>query len=224
MNLLFDYDGTLHDSSATYLPAFRKTLAWLGEHGYDVDREYSDEQIGYWLGFSAKDMWNSFAPELDDAVKETCSKMIGAEMRRLTEAGKARLYPGVPATLERLKAEGHRLFFVSNCHHSYMEMHRKAFDLDRYFSDFYCCEDYGWIPKADLFPTIQKAWGTGIVAHDDFMIVGDRFHDIETAVRNDLLSIGCAYGYGSPDELSGADIIVNSVSEIPAAVTQLLNK
>ena len=84
MNLLFDYDGTLHDSSATYLPAFRKTLAWLEEHGYDVDREYSDEQIGYWLGFSAKDMWNSFAPELDDAVKETCSKMIGAEMRRLT--------------------------------------------------------------------------------------------------------------------------------------------
>ena len=78
MNLLFDYDGTLHDSSATYLPAFRKTLAWLEEHGYDVDREYSDEQIGYWLGFSAKDMWNSFAPELDDAVKETCSKMIGA--------------------------------------------------------------------------------------------------------------------------------------------------
>lgn len=220
MNLLFDYDGTLHDSSATYLPAFRKTLAWLEEHGYDVDREYSDEQIGYWLGFSAKDMWNSLAPELDDAVKETCSKMIGAEMRRLTEAGKARLYPGVPATLERLKAERHRLFFVSNCHHSYMQMHRKAFDLDRHFSDFYCCEDYGWIPKADLFPTIQKAWGTGIAAHDDFMIVGDRFHDMNMAREHGIRSVGCAYGFGARDEIADADAIAEAPSDLYGAITR----
>ena len=93
MNLLFDYDGTLHDSSATYLPAFRKTLAWLEEHGYDVDREYSDEQIGYWLGFSAKDMWNSFAPELDDAVKETCSKMNRRRDAPADRGGKSTALP-----------------------------------------------------------------------------------------------------------------------------------
>lgn len=220
MNLLFDYDGTLHDSSATYLPAFKKTLAWLEDNGYDVGREYSDEQIGYWLGFSAKDMWNSFAPELDDAVKETCSKMIGAEMRRLTEAGKARLYPGIPATLERLKADGHRLFFVSNCHHSYMQMHRKAFDLDRFFTDFYCCEDYGWIPKADLFPTIQQAWGTGIAAHDDFMIIGDRFHDMNMAREHGIRSVGCAYGFGTRDEIADADAIAETPSDLYGAIAR----
>ena len=40
-------------------------------------------------------------------------------------------------------------------------------------------------------------------------------------MKNGLKSIGCAYGYGCLDELRDADIIVNDVSEIPAAVKTL---
>ena len=52
-------------------------------------------------------------------------------------------------------------------------------------------------------------------------MIGDRFHDIETAVRNDLLSIGCSYGYGSPEELASADIIADSPLKIISAVAKL---
>ena len=55
----------------------------------------------------------------------------------------------------------------------------------------------------------------------DFIVIGDRFHDIETAVLNGVKSIGCGYGYGSPDELEKADIIIGSVTEIPEAVRKL---
>ena len=28
-NLIFDYDGTIHNSMLTYAPAFRDTMKWL---------------------------------------------------------------------------------------------------------------------------------------------------------------------------------------------------
>ena len=55
-----------------------------------------------------------------------------------------------------------------------------------------------------------------------YIVIGDRFHDIETAVKNGLHSIGCAYGYGSAEELSDADITVNDIAGIPKAVEELI--
>lgn len=54
-----------------------------------------------------------------------------------------------------------------------------------------------------------------------YIVIGDRFHDIETAVKNGLSSIGCGYGYSDGSELLAADIIVNDITEIPAAVEKL---
>ena len=55
-----------------------------------------------------------------------------------------------------------------------------------------------------------------------FIVIGDRFHDIETATENGLKSIGCGYGYCSEGELSAADIIVDSIRDIPDAVEKLI--
>ena len=218
MNLLFDYDGTIHRSDVTYVPAFRAALRMLAERGYPLDREVSDAQIGYWLGFSAKEMWERFAPELPDDLKRECSELVGSEMRRLTKEGRAELYPGVADALSTLRDEGNVLLFVSNCHHSYLEMHRAAFHLERYFDGFYCCEDYGWVPKADLFPAIQKRWGTGKSARDDFMMIGDRFHDMELARQHGTRSVGCAYGFGAPEEIADADAIAERPEDLLCAV------
>ena len=38
------------------------------------------------------------------------------------------------------------------------------------------------------------------------------------------MSIGCGYGYGSEDELKDADLIVNSIYEIPDAVKKLIEQ
>ena len=55
-----------------------------------------------------------------------------------------------------------------------------------------------------------------------YIVIGDRFHDIETAVKNGLKSIGCGYGYASDGELKDADIIVSDITEIPQAVKKLI--
>ncbi|MCM1316115.1 MAG: HAD hydrolase-like protein [Prevotella sp.] len=213
-NLVFDYDGTIHNSMKTYAPAFRNTCKWLYENGYIKKCDYSDRQISYWLGFNSTDMWEQFQPELSPAIREKARVMLGEDMAQRVENGEGALFENAENVLETLKNNGYNLIFLSNCRVHYMERHKRVFCLERFFSYFYCCEDFGFIPKYEIFRKIKPC-------HDgDFIVIGDRFHDIETAVKNNLHSIGCGYGYGTPEELSGADIIVNDITEIPVVLTK----
>lgn len=211
-NLIFDYDGTLHESLCIYAPAFRLGYSYLVGKRLAPEREFSDAEISRWLGLSVKDMWQRFMPELPQPERDGCSGMIGDEMVRLTLAGKARLYPGANAVLRKLKAAGHHLIFLSNCKHSYMQAHREQFGLQQHFSEFYCTEDFQFAPKLQIAELIlARVSGKCIV-------IGDRWQDIEIAIRHQLFSIGCVYGYGGTEELNDATIQVSSIEGILDAV------
>lgn len=216
-NIIFDYDGTIHNSMLTYAPAFRDTMKWLSDQGYIEDREYSDDDISFWLGFNSTDMWGQFHPELSVDIREKARKMLGDNMAERIESGEAAMYTGAEDMLSELKKKGHTLIFLSNCRIHYMQRAKRVFWLERWFDYFYCCEEYDFIPKYEIYRRIAPN-------HEGkTIVVGDRFHDIETAAINGLKSIGCGYGYGSLEELSQADIIVSDIKEIPTAVEKLLN-
>lgn len=215
-NLIFDYDGTLHQSMLTYAPAFRATCKMLADMGYMPDKKYTDEEISYWLGFNSTDMWNNFLPDVSADIKEKARIFLGQDMGQRIENGEGALYPNAEEVLTELKAQGHTLIFLSNCRVKYMERHSRVFGLHRYFDYFYCCEEYDFIPKYQIFRLFS------LQHKGEFVVIGDRFHDIETAEKNGLKSIGCGYGYGNPEELSAADIIVDDITEIPEAVKKIL--
>lgn len=211
-NIIFDYDGTLHESIKIYAPAFKKAYAYLVENGYAQDKIWREAEISKWLGYSSKDMWQEFMPELPSEIKEICSSIIGSSMLEYMQEGKAVLYEGSLKTLEKLRNMGYKLIFLSNCKVEYMEMHTRLFHLDKYFSDFYCTQQYDFAPKHEIFKDIRKNH------KGSFIVVGDRFQDIEIATVHSLFSIGCAYGYGTLEELRDADVIVQSVDEIPKSL------
>lgn len=216
-NLIFDYDGTIHNSMKTYAPAFRSTMDWLAENGYAEPRTYTDSEISYWLGFNSNDMWNNFMPGLDQDIRDAARRRLGVDMGMRVDNGEGALFEGAEDMLMELKAQGHYLIFLSNCRKTYLERHKRFFGLERFFDTFYCCEEFDFIPKYEIFRKIAPAHP------GQFIVIGDRFHDIETAVKNDLRSVGCGYGYGSEDELSAADIIVSSPEQIPQAIEKLRN-
>jgi len=49
-------------------------------------------------------------------------------------------------------------------------------------------------------------------------MIGDRSHDIRAARLNGARSIGVLWGYGSHDELAGADAIVRTPAELATAL------
>ena len=193
-NLIFDYDGTLHETMRIYGPAFRKNYALLVSRGLAAPREFTDAEISYWLGFTAGDMWNRFAPQLSDEEKAACSFRIQEEMARLIEDGTARLYPEIPALLDRFKAEGFGIFLLSNCKTVYLERHRKRFSLDRWFDGYYWSEGYGWKTTTDILELLLKEHPGPAV------MIGDRILDMRCAADCGIPSIGCAYGYAAERE------------------------
>lgn len=215
LNLVFDYDGTLHNSIEIYAPAFRLAYKELVEKGFAEPRDYSDKEISYWLGFSAAEMWHTFMPTLEASQKQNASMRIGKEMIGLIKEGKAKLYPHALEILEQLKIKGYNLIFLSNCKRAYMEAHIEAFQLEQYFTEFYCSEDYGFIPKYEIFNVIKTRY-TG-----DFIIIGDRFQDMEIAQKYQLESIGCLYGFGDENELEMATYKIHSLDEIEQTICLL---
>lgn len=206
--VILDYDGTIHDSTRNYIHAFEQAYAFLVEAGHAAPRDWADAEITKWLGYSSKAMWENFMPDLDEEIRAHASKMIGQILFEKAQTGQAVLYPGALETLQALKEKGYRLVFLSNCSRAYMEAHRESFNLDRYFDGMYCTEDFDFIPKYEIFESIQAVFPGG------YLIVGDRFQDIEVAERHPVRTVGCRYGFGFPGELDSADMLIGDIREL----------
>ncbi|MGN1414353.1 MAG: HAD family hydrolase [Anaerovoracaceae bacterium] len=216
MNLLFDYDGTLHDTAHIYIPAFRLAYRTLVQRGLAPDRDFTDEEIKSWLGYSPKEMWTTLLPNQPWSRLMDASAVVTAEMVRRIAEGQARLFPGTEETLLQLKNAGHCLLFLSNCKKAYMKQHQSAFGLERYFDGFYCSEDYDYMPKYEIFLRIQKDHP------GPYIVIGDRFHDMQVAEKHGLLSIACNYGYGREDEFCEANTVIQEIRDLPEAIGRLL--
>lgn len=216
VNLLFDYDGTLHDSLAIYAPAVREAYDDLAARGLAAAGPPDPETIRQWVGLPPAEMWDRFQPDLSPSEKQACSARVGERMLELVREGRARLYDGVPEVLDHLKARGVRMLLLSNCPVSYLQAHTAQFGLERWFDGLYCGEQFGYRPKHAIFPELRDRWP------GEFLVIGDRAQDMEIALRNRQRAVGCLYGYGSPDELSGADWLARSPLDLPACAEGFL--
>lgn len=212
--VVFDYDGTIHDTSKIYITAFKRNYARLVSDGYAEEREFEDSEITKWLGCTAAEMWNTFMPSLPDEEKKRSSETIRACMAQLIHEGRSRLFEGVEETLLKLKSEGRQLVVLSNCAVEYMNNHRKHFGLDRLFDGYFCAETYGFRPKSEIFEYIKKEYSGG------YCMVGDRHHDFEAGKSNGALTVGCRYGFGNEKELALADTVINNIGALDAVIRE----
>ena len=219
MVLIFDYDGTLHNTSRLYGKAFRKGYQWMVDGGYAEDVYHSDEEMSKWLGFNPIDMWDSFAPGLDPDVRRTVSDMVGRNMVDGVLGGEAELFEHVPEVLEELRRKGHKTVILSNCRETYMEAHRKAFGLEKWFDGFYPAQKYGYIPKEEIFKSIEKDF-----PGENFTVIGDRASDIRAGTANGVPTVGCAYGFGEPEELEDCDYVISDITELPDVIDKIEDK
>ncbi len=197
--IILDWDGTLHESMFIYKPAFLLAYQYLVDHGYAKPRQWEDAQIKGFLGMNPKEMWASFEPKLPDDVIQVVSPMISKAMAQSIESGQARLYDGALDVILTLKRLGFTLVYLSNSKTYYMQKMDQAFGLSSIFDVMIASEQYEYIPKKDILTQIknQLPW--------PWMVVGDRYVDIEAGKHHGALTVACDYGYGSFQELKDAD-------------------
>ncbi len=207
-SLIFDYDGTLHDSTDNYITAFKQAYEFLVAHGQAEPKVWQNREITQWLGYSSKDMWSAFMPGLSPDYQKQASAIIGDVLLEKVLANEANLYPGALETLANLKKKGYQLLFLSNCKEDYLQAHRKAFQLDYYFDALYCTENFGFIPKYEIFEEIKGQYLA------EYMIIEDRIHDFQIGLHHEIMTVGCNYGFGKEEELQQADIRIDTIYDL----------
>ena len=207
--LIFDYDGTLHDSGLIYVPAFRRMYDTMVRDGIAESRNWEPEEINHYLGYSAVEMWLEFMPGIDRELMESYCLQVGEEMRSIIEEGDAKWYDGAAEVLQELKDRGYRMVVLSNCRKTYMDINREAFGMDRFFEGYYDCESYDNAPKTEIFREIRREHPAS-----KYIVIGDRRHDLEVAVTHQLPFIGCTYGYGKPEELENVQTAIGDIREL----------
>ena len=89
-----------------------------------------------------------------------------------------------------------------------MKIHTECFGLKNYFSQMYCSGDYDFQPKYEIFNVIREA------CPGEYLVVGDRFHDMEIARYHKVYTAGCLYGFGSREELKDADVLLEDIRDL----------
>jgi phosphoglycolate phosphatase len=197
--IIFDWDGTLHESMVIYKPAFLLAYQYLVDHGYANPRVWHDAEIKGFLGMNPKEMWATFEPRLPEDIISIVSPMISKAMAESIRSGQAKLYDGALDVIRMLKKKGFTLVYLSNSKTYYMEAMDQAFGLSSLFDVMIASEQYQYIPKKEILNLIKNQLPT------PWMVVGDRNVDIQAGKHHNAITVACDYGYGSPEELKDAD-------------------
>jgi len=211
--LFFDFDGTIHNALPIYMPALQSVYDTLVLKGLRNPKTFSEEDGYPFLGQTAKEMWESFGPDLSDEDKSYYANQIRDIEETLILEGASKLYDGAYETLKTLKETCHLVFF-SNCSNRYLNLMKKAHGLDHLFDDYLTAENFNYQPKAKTLALLKPYF------KKDFLFIGDRHHDFEAGKLNDVKTIGCAYGFGG-DEVKMADFIIQDIKELLDLIPKL---
>lgn len=215
--LVFDYDGTIHNTMNIYEPAFKQAQKFLVEKNLIEAEEVPASRIAGWLGLNSKEMWDDYKPELPTEYKELGSKIVGDSMVEAVASHKAVWYEGAAKALDILKQQGYKMVILSNCKTSYRDIHWREFDMGRWFDKFYACQAYDFAPKIDIIKIVLEEYNEA----EKVIVIGDRDKDMECAKAVNASFIACMYGFARPGELSGADAYIDDISKLVETVNEL---
>ena len=204
---LFDLDGTLTDPAIGITNSVMHALEKYDIHVEDRSELYPF--IGPPLDYSFKTFYGFTDEQAVQAIK------YYREYFSVTGLFENKVYEGIPEMLQELKKKGVTVALATSKPYEFSVKILKHFDLYKYFDFFGAATMDGRISKKeDVISHLLEEMG--VADKSEILMVGDRYHDIEGAIANNLNSAGVLWGYGSEEELenAGADYILAKPSEI----------
>jgi phosphoglycolate phosphatase len=202
--VFFDLDGTLTDSGEGIINCVSYTLE---EFGLPVPHR---DALRVFVGPPLRESFVKFGvpkEEVDNAIKIYRSRYIPIGKFENSP------YEGIRELLERLKAEGHKLYVATSKPETTSVEILEHFDLAKYF-DIICGAsfDHARHSKALVIAYLLEQTGEGL----DAVMVGDTAFDVTGAAVHGISTIGVSWGYGSTQEMreAGAIAIASTTAEL----------
>jgi len=205
--ILFDLDGTLSDPKVGITKSVQYALQKMDINEPDIDK--LDCFIGPPLQASFREYYG-----FDE---EDTQRAIGFYRERFKEKGmfENELYPNISLLLNSLKEQQFNLVVATSKPTIFSKEILKYFHIDHYFSQVIGSHlDGTRTSKTEIIQYILDKYNDYKL--DEFIMIGDREHDIIGANNTGIDSIGVTYGYGSYKELSRCNptYIVKSIEQL----------
>ncbi|MEX6701973.1 HAD family hydrolase [Peribacillus frigoritolerans] len=205
--ILFDLDGTLSDPKVGITKSVQYALQKMNIVEPDIDKLEC---------FIGPPLQVSFAEYYDFDEKNT-QKAIELYRERFKEKGmfENKLYLNIALLLKSLKEQQFTLVVATSKPTVFAEQILKYFNIDQYFELIVGSNlDGTRASKTEIIQYILDKYQEHTLS--DFIMIGDRKHDIIGANNTGINSVGVTYGYGSFEELSHSNPthIVKSVSQL----------
>jgi phosphoglycolate phosphatase len=201
--ILFDLDGTLTDSGEGIMNCAELTLA---HYGLPIPARAQMRSI---VGPPLKDSFLRFGipeAELDNAV----------EFYRKHYLAKGQFenfpYPGIREVLEKLKADGHKLYVATSKPEAMSQNILKNFDLAKYF-DIICgaVSDHNRSTKEAVIEHLLSL----LENEENLVMVGDTIYDVKGAAYHGIPCVAVTWGYGVVQDMQEAGAtIVNTMDQL----------
>lgn len=206
--LIFDFDGTVNDTSEGIYFTFKRVLDIMGVDYSNVD----------------------FARHIGPPLEHSYTELVGKERRdegialhrkvyaECNALQKSRLYDGIRETLCALKNAGYKLAVASSKYEPHALESIKIHGLSDVFEIVYGQNEKRGF-KAEVLRQLvaDNGW-----EKEQCLMIGDTPYDIDGAHENGLDAMAVTYGFGKLDELekSHAEFTAHS----PQEIAQLLLK
>lgn len=199
--VIFDLDGTLIDSLADLTAATNHMLATLGRPCL------SEPQVRALVGQGARRLVERALPGAPPEEVERGLALFLA-YNHVHIADRTVFYPGVPETLDELRARGRRLAVISNKNAALCREVLALLGGEHFFEEILGGDSLP-VRKPSPEPVLKLLASFG-VPPERAAIVGDSINDMAAGKGAGVTTVGCTWGYGDLSELADADYRVES--------------
>jgi phosphoglycolate phosphatase len=191
MLIIFDWDGTLCDSTGTIVAAMWEA-ARRGNVPLPADSAVLDV-IGLSLPKSVEKLFPGLSIEERDGIRLRYS-----EIYRELDRSPAPLFPGARNMLENLRGAGHHLAVATGKSRQGLDRVLRGLDVEHYFHGSRCADESQSKPHPQMLRELLEEFD---YEPAESLMIGDSEFDLEMARAAGIDRVGVSYGVHSAERL-----------------------
>ncbi len=192
--LVFDWDGTLFDSTGVIVQALQASCRDVGLP------EPSDEQASHVIGLGLAEALRTAAPELDE---DRLPLLIERYRRHyLSQDQDICLFHGVTELIAGLHADGFQLAVATGKSRRGLDRALSNSGLGCFFTASRCADECFSKPHPQMLEELIEEFA---VSKDRVLMIGDTTHDLQMAVNAGVAGLAVSYGAHPVEALLGLD-------------------
>lgn len=212
--VLFDFDGTLVDSSEGITKSAQYALA---HYGIEVPNL---EDLKKFIGPPLAGSFRNFYGFSEEKAQEA----VAVYRQRYEKIGwsECKLYPYVRETIAQLKEEGYLIGLASSKPEGTCRKIMDHLEILDLFDEVVGATHDGRIgTKEEVLMEVLRRWQD--IPKEEMVLVGDTIYDIEGANLVHMRSIGVSFGFGDLNAMkeAGAICIIGDMRQLPQEVRRL---